>query len=162
MQTNQLVFQFLDTTGTGVGSKNAIGNYASPTDFYIENGNPRGKMAIARLLVYIRDTGTFTAGSYGAASALSNGILVKVEYRDVTQDLTDNIPILTNADWARVCYDADVKSWGAGDAMLGVRWTFEKSGAPVLIGQGEKLIVRVNDNMTDLAEHRFMVQGRYV
>lgn len=125
-----------------------------------------------RMLPFIRDTGAFYASRYGGmGAALTNGISVGVYGTvDGVADtllyrLTDaNHPIQTNADWTAYCYDASYISYGQGDNMLAVRWTFSKSGQPIYLdaSKGQYLAVSVADTMTDLVDHHICVQGHYV
>lgn len=156
------IFQFLDTTGDGTGTTNAAGDYSGGvTNFLI--APPAGDIyAINRMIVQIRDAGTIDAGSYGNNLTLANGILV--QYHDnsgLVTDLTSGIPIETNADWGRVCYDVQEVSFGSGDNYIGIRWTFGKSGAPLVLkgDEGDELRVVLNDDFSELTGHYFMVQG---
>ena len=156
------LYRFLDTNGDGTGTKNANGDYSSAAeDFYIQPGQ-YDKYEIARIIVEVEDTGGMRAERYGTlAAALTNGIKVIHEVSGVEHELTDGIPITTNSAWSRLCYDVDVKGWGAGNDLLTVRWTFEKAGQKLVLRgpDSNKLIVRCNDDMTGLDTHSFMVQG---
>lgn len=162
----RLISRYLDTAGDGSGSKNANGDYSvsglGETIFYIAPESTQ-VFEVARLIVSVYDTATMQAQEYGnLGGALGNGITVRVsDSSGVVNDLTDGVPITINAEWAALCYDADLKSWGSGNELLGVRWTFAKSGEPVrLAGKlGEKLEVVLNDDLTGLISHRFMAQG---
>lgn len=155
--------RYLDFNGDGTGGKNANGNYASAADIlYIQP--PAGyTFHIARMIVEIEDTGVMRAEYYGSTNgALTNGIQVREQDDSGTiNDLTDGVPIKTNAGWGSQCYDVDVKSWGAGNEVLLVRWTFAASGAPIVLdgANNERLEVVLNDDLSGLVEHRFMVQG---
>ncbi len=99
-------------------------------------------------------------GNLGAA--LTNGITVRLQDSGGTVlDLTDGLPVKTNAGWGQLCYDVDLKSWGAGNELLLVRWTFERAGQPLRL-EGEdsgRLEVVLNDDFTGLLAHTFQVQG---
>lgn len=123
-------------------------SYACPADETIE---------LERLLVYIQDTGNFNVASYGNGITLANGL--EIEAAGV--DLLDGQPIKTNADWAALCYDLSYFSFGVGDNAAAVRWTFGKAGAPLILESLETIAVTVNDDMTGLTGHRFMVQGTF-
>jgi len=158
-----LLAQFLSTNGDGTGTVNANVNGAvTPVVFKI-SPPATGSIVITRLIVTIRDNGTFSAEKYGVISELANGVEVG-RLNDTTdaveQDLTSGIPITTNASWGRLCYDVDLKTWGAGDSFLLVRWTFAKHGScPLLISGGPALGISINDDLTTLVEHHFLVQG---
>lgn len=157
-----ILSRYLDTNGNGTGTKNANGDYSGAVEeFYIE-AQAGENLEIARMIVSVEDTGGMQAQEYGnLGSALTNGIEVKVlnEHDTVIMDLTDGIPIKTNAQWGIICYDVDVKSWGAGNSLLLVRWTFAKSGQLIYLEEGQKLVVYLNDDLDGLLFHYFMVQG---
>lgn len=157
------IYRFLDTNGNGTGTKVANGNYSGAVEqFYFESD---GYCQLHRMIVHLEDTTGFQAEEYGnLGSVLTNGISIKVIDSDgvtVLKDLTDGLPIKSNAQWARVCYDVQLYDWGAGNQALGVRWTFEKSGSPISLSEGERLVVELNDDLTGLLDHTFMVQGEY-
>lgn len=155
--------RYLDTNGIGTGTKNANGDYSTVSDiFYIQP--PAGtQYEINRMIVEIEDTAGFQAEEYGnLGAALTNGITVREQNGDGTViDLTDGIPIKTNAGWGALCYDVDLKTWGAGDEVLLVRWTFATAGNPLFLNGDslDRLEVILNDNFTGLVEHYFLVQG---
>lgn len=154
------LFRYLDTNGDGTGTIDATGDYsAAAEDFYFEATEGT---TIHRMIVSVGDTTSMQAQEYGnIGSALANGITVKLynEHGALYEDLTDGQPVTTNSEWGALCYDADVKAWGAGNELLVVRWTFSNSGRPLHLGTSAKLVVQVNDDMTGLLSHRFMIQG---
>lgn len=157
------IYQYLDTNGDDTGEINAVGDYSStPEVFYIQA--PLGKKyELHRLIIAIEDSAGFRAERYGnLTAALTNGIEIKTLNDDgETCDLTDHKPIKTNAQWGMLCYDVDLKTWGAGDELLVARLTFEKAGEPLIIDgdMSGRLEVQLNDDFTGLVEQHFMVQG---
>ena len=156
-----LLARYLDTDGSGTGTKTAIGNYSTPTIFYIQP--PAGTIyRLSRMLPFVEDVGTFDSGSYGNGITLTNGITVRVQDDSGTLlDLTDGLPIKLNTHWARLCYDMAISKFGTGNEYLHARWTFAKSGQMVrLVGNNnERLEVVLNDDFSDLVSQYFMVQG---
>jgi len=156
-----LIYRYLDTNGDGTGTKNAVGDYSTPTDFYI--APPAGTAySIERLIVHIEDNGTLSPDKYGALTALSNGIDVEMlRGAAVLCDFNDGLPITHNGDWGRNSYDWSESSFGAGNNIVQVRLTFSKTGSALYLNGnlGDKLVIRMNDNLTGLVEHYFMVQG---
>ena len=157
---NDAVFRFLDTNGDGTGTTNATGDYSiTPEEVYFEAAV---NCDIHRLIIHIGDTGGIQAQDYGnIAGGLTNGYTVKA--LDASQaeliDLCAGIPILTNGDIGRYCYDVDLKTWGSGDEFIQARWTFSKAGSPLHLPKGYRLSVTLNDDFTGLLQHYFMVQG---
>ena len=165
----RLLSRFLDTNGDGTGTKNANGNYSGAVEeFYIQPAADE-VMQIARLLISIEDTTGMQANEYGdLGSALGNGITIEEERNGtVVTDFTDGVPITTNAEWGTLCYDVDVKSWGQTptNELLVARFTFARSERNVrLEGTSptpDRLVVSLNDTLTGLIRHTFMVQGFY-
>jgi len=160
--TNIIFSRFLDTNGDGTGTKDAVGNYASDTDFYIECPANQ-KYVVSRVLVTISDTGSLAAGEYGNISLTGDeGVSIIIEQRGVENDLTDGIPITSNACWHRIAgVDMVRSSFGSGDDFLSIRYSFFKHGTEVVLNTGDKLIARLNGNLSGLTSHYFTVQGYY-
>ncbi len=153
------IYRYLDTNGDGTGTKSAIGNYASPTDFYFE---AQRVTELHRILISVEDTQGMQAEEYGnLGAALSNGYVIEAKDAsdNVLQDYCDGVAVTTNANLGRICYDLDLKSWGAGNELLLARFTFTRSGNPVILSAGQKLVVTLNDDFTGLLSHYFMLQG---
>ena len=155
-----LISRFLDTNGDGSGTKNANGDYSGaaqafffdPEDNYVN---------LTRMLICVVDTAGFQAEEYGnTGGVLANGIEVKlVDGSTTIVDFTDGLPVKTNSGWATFCHDAQLKEWGAGDELLTIRWTFSKSGRPLELHGDLRLEIVLNDDLTGLLGHYFVVQG---
>lgn len=133
----------------------------NPFRFYIE-AQAGQILRIARLLVHIEDGFGWSAANYGnLGSALTTGITLHTEDANGSQvlNLTNDDPVKSNADWGKFCYDVAYVNFGAGNDFLQARWTFAKSGVPVRLIEGERLVITVNDDMAGLAAHNFVVQG---
>lgn len=162
-------FRYLDATGDGSGNKNFNGDYSLGQEIAYFNGfrNDTNDLSetceVHRMIISYEDTAGMQAEEYGnLAAALTNGIEIKLIDDDGTIiDLTDGIPIKTNAQWGQLCYDVDVKSWGSGNELLVARWTFSKAGGPLTVNPSKnvQLAVYLDDNFTGLLSHYFMVQG---
>ena len=158
--TRPIISQFADTLGTGLGTVEALGNYASITDFWIEP--PDDEMwVISRMMVQVRSGSAMRAERYIPSAALTNGVKL-IHREDSTEyDLTSQSPILTLAEWGSYCFDTRYDSFGAGDVFFSVRWSFNKSGTYLNLdgGNDDRLIVRLNDDFSTLTSHRFIFQG---
>lgn len=160
----EAIFQLLDTVGDGSGIKEAIGDYSSnPTSFRLKHNS--GKVRIIRMIVMVEDTGSFDSGLYGNGVSLTNGIRVYVRNKadEIIQEYT-SFPILTNGDWAGHCHDFNHFTYGSGNEVASIRWTFNKSGQAIFLDffQGDYLEVYLEDDFSDLVKHRFSVQGHYL
>lgn len=154
--------RYLSDDGTRTGNKNANGDYSLAVEEWYLEAAANERLKVARIIVAVEDTFGFSAVEYGnLGSALANGIEIKVvDHNDVVQsDLTDGRPVTDNAHWAEMCYDADVKTWGTGNEVLVVRWTFTKHGDFVILQPGWRLVVYLNDNLSGLVHHYFLAEG---
>jgi hypothetical protein len=143
----------------------AIGDYSSAVTKFTFVPDASRIAELERMVVYIEDVGAPDSGRYGNNIILTNGMKVYVRDADdeIVLDLTPDEPIKTNADWAALCYDVSLLSWGLGNDTVVVRWTFAKSGAPVYLDarDGHYLSLELNDTFTGLVSHRFLIQGIY-
>jgi len=162
--TQNLIFsRYLDTVGDGSGTKSATGDYSAVQGIFRIAPAAGVIYRVTRMIIHIGDTSGFTAAEYGnLGAALGNGVQVRTHNGAATIiDLTDNVPVTTNAEWGNSCYDVDLKTWGAGDESLLVRWTFSKAGQDIrLDGDAtEELQVLLDDDLQGLLDHHFVVQG---
>lgn len=147
-----------------LGNDNVNGDYsgAGLEKFYIAPG-PGEIYRIARMLVIVEDT-AIVANYYGnIIGGLTNGIKLRVEdsLGTVLNDLMDGGAVNSSAEWAEYCFDAEVKAWGPGNEFLTVRWTFTRAGVYIRLSgdNDERLVITVNDDLTGLVDHEFIVQG---
>lgn len=158
------LFRFLDTNGDGTGTKNVIGDYdATPTTFFI-TPPVGGTYHLHRMIIQLEDNAVvWNAEHYGGAqTALVNGFYLEVSSsvpsRDI--DLMDGGVINANGDYGRYCYDVNLTDFGIGNYFFDIRWSFDKSGAPlVLKGGQDTLKIDFTDDFTSLVSHTFVVQG---
>lgn len=157
------VYRYLDTNGDGSGVKSAAADYsASPTRFFIQPAADE-VFFLERMLVYLEDVGSIDGGGWGNGPALTNGLLCDVRdpVNGVTTDYFDASPLKTNASWAQLCYDVRATTFGQGNEFLGARWTFKNSGRPIVLRgtEQESFGITFNDNVSDIVQNTFMVQG---
>ena len=158
--SDRLISRFLDTVGDGSGNKNAsVDGSATPVEFKFDGF---GIIELTRLIVFIRDSGPITAEGYGAivGGSLTNGIDVEV-WKDgsLHVSLFDNIPVKSNADWARTCFDVAVSSFGSGDNYARAQWILTQGSRSLRLASGDQVIIRINDDLSGLKEHYFNLQG---
>jgi hypothetical protein len=152
-------YQHLDTNGDGTGTLNANVNGTTPVEFYIEAAD-NDVLELHRIIIHIADNGSIQPHTYGALAALTNGVKVTVVDADDNVLQGGVITVKANAEWGRVCFDVEIQDRGAGsDGYVNVRWTFAKAGVPLRLRDGEKFVVTIQDDLTGLLEHYFMVQG---
>jgi len=158
------IYQYLDLVGDGSGQTNATDNYAGAVEEFKIVPAATETFVIHRMIISLSDTKTLAADQYGKNITLANGIEVKViDSAGDLFDLTNGVPITTNAEWGHLCYDVNVLNFGTNPANehLVVRWTFDKSGQPLYLrgSKGEYLAVQLHDDLSGLLTHNFLVQG---
>jgi hypothetical protein len=156
-----LLFRILDTNGDGTGNKVANGNYSGAAeDFYIQPAQGE-TFVILHLGVVIHDSGTFGSDDYGAIlSGLTNGVQVLVTDSggSTILDLCDGVNVKTNYEWGRFCDDVQLPTFGGAGVMF-VRCKLFEAGRTIVLKDQERLIVRLNDDLTGLSGHQFSIQG---
>ncbi len=151
--------QLLSTNGDGTGTVDMAANL-SDTDFYIA-GDQGSPIIVHRLLVHLEDTGSIDASGFGNGSALTNGLRIDLESHDgtVLAPLTPET-IKTNGEWGKYCYDVNVLTWGTGPEILLARWTLSKfTPGGVVLDNGARLVVNVNDNLSALNTMHVTAEG---
>lgn len=157
-KTGRWASRFLDTIGDGSGSIEAnVNGSVTPVDFSYTV--PDGHILLVdRLVIWIRDAGTFDANLYGNGLALTNGIVGGATTpEDVFVPRTTQLPVKTNADWPAYAFDFNYIDIGNGDNVAVARYTYEKDGAPLAFPEGTKYTIRVADDLTGLTGHRFRI-----
>ena len=158
----EIITRYLDTNGSGAGTKDASGDYSAAETIFSIQPPPGQAYRIARMIPHVVAGGKLQSDKYGVAIVLTNGITIRTRDDSGTLlNLTDSLPIITNTDWARLCYDLAISNFGTGNEYLHARWTFQKSGQYIrLVGDNnERLEVVLNDDFSDLVEQYFMIQG---
>lgn len=156
----------MSSTGLpGVAATNINGDGSTtPIQYYIEALEGE-KLMVARVIVHIYAAGNIASGEYGDLSALANGIRVfyrrEIDGSFVDLDITDGLPIQKNEDWGRWCYDAKVNAIGVNTPYFQARWTLTRFGTPygIVLNEGERLGVQINDDLTGLNEQTIICQG---
>lgn len=152
----------------GDGTNQVTGNHLAAAAEYSASA-PAGNadvdlLIIQRLVVYIQDATAFRASWYGGIGAgLTNGLGLSINDSEGNKllDLTGGESIKTNGQWGGICFDTHLSEYGAGSESLAVRYTFEKSGSPVVLTNGETLCLEANDDFSGLEAHTFFLQGLY-
>lgn len=162
-----LLFKFMTKENDGV-TVDAIEDYSDAgegkTAFIIK---PKaGEIyRIARLIVSYKDSGSFDSGGYGNGISLINGVegWFRKDGVDLIPAFDPQFPIKKNPDWATICYDTRVDSYGSGEEQLSARFTFLKTGKYMeLVGDnGDEFVLYFNDDFTGLNSQKLIVQGYY-
>jgi len=161
-QNNLLVNRPMTTTGMSAGNRNINPNASleSPIDYFVE-ALPGERLSIARIMIHVVDSGSFDSGSYGNGITVPNGIQVFYRRNNIDIDVTGELPIKTNVDWSRWCYDLALSEFGGGNETLDARWSLNKYGTPygIVLEEGDRLGVRIRDNLSGLVEQTIIAEG---
>lgn len=163
-QGKRLISVLASANGDGTGTSDAIGDYSS-TDLDLRvSPDDLDAFEIHRMIVSVEDVGSFDAGAYGNNITITNGIVVTAMQGATTLYTMTAFPILTNGDWASHCYDVKLSNFGQGNEIMALRWTFDKTGRPVVLdgSRAQFLNINLSDDFTGLVHHRFVVQGFYI
>jgi hypothetical protein len=162
--------QYASLNGLGTGTINLNGNYSAatgtPDEAYIRVPSGKSSFTVTRVIVSVGDTKGMVGAEYGnLGAALSVGIEIKVRSTnasgtDEISDLTAGLPITTNAEWARQCYDMQIHTGTANaNELLTARYTFGKHGAPIHLDADDEIAITLADNLTGLLSHHFLFEG---
>lgn len=150
--------RFLDAVGNGTGQKDLAILHESPTDFYIQP--PAGVNYILHdLTILIQDSGKMYASLYGALAALTTGLTVwikNVSSGATLFDLTDGIPIKTNAAWIAMSDGVGIIDDAANSGVIHLRVDFHNA---IYITSKEKFGVTVDADLSGLESHYLIVHG---
>ncbi len=154
--------RFLTDDGTESGDHKAAGDYSGPPKrFWIETQGEERSLHVASLLFQIQDASVTRSGDYGGMNALGTGLTLDV--RDaawvVKRELIGGLKIKTNGHFMRHTYDVRDVDFGAGREFLLARFSFCVCDHTVVLEQGERLTVTLNDDFSQLDGHTFLAQG---
>lgn len=154
----------MDTVGNGSGTNNANGDYSLAEEQFLLKDSARDSVEIERMIVLIENVGAMDAAKYGNDITLTNGIILNLrDSGDVLLETYTAFPVKTNSEWAGQCHDMVLHTFGIGNEIITVRWTFSKAGQPITVdlGAGEYLEMLLNDDFSGLVKHQFLLQGTY-
>jgi len=110
----------------------------------------------------IRDA-SIRLNRFAGIAALTNGLKIEQHSADgvVLFDFLDGETIKALDDFAPLAGVDAPSVAGTGDDTWMLRWTIAKCGTPLTLQAGEKLVVTVQDDLTDLTEFYLEVQGAW-
>lgn len=124
---------------------------------------PGVRAEIGRALFYLRDAGGFDSGGWGnnGGNPLANGIALRTMSANGTLlfDILDGQFIDSVISLTAWCYDLRRDNFGSGHEAAVARWTFAKSGRPIILYPGERLEVVIRDDLTYLVSQTINIQG---
>lgn len=145
---------------TDIGLHNATGTIVSPDVFKI--APPAGEVwHIGRIIIAIADEVAMDDGKFGGISALTNGVVLRIENGDVKNGSVWR----TNGDMAEDMYDITYTDKApAGENGLRGRWSFNKVGVSFKLDGdlGHFMALICQDTLTGLTEFEVKAQGHTV
>lgn len=158
------VYQIMSTNGDGTGilSQNVLGTSGSPILFFIQPPSDE-KYRLRRMNLHAIDGNWNNASNYGAlTNPLPNGIRIYVrDDSGIIKEYTSDTTIKKTHDWAFLAGVDSVTVGAAGADPLIVRWTFERGASDIILdgSNNERLVIAIEDDLTDITEQVAMVQG---
>lgn len=158
-----LISQFLDTNGNGTGTINANGNYSGAADIFYIQPLSTDVYRISSLTIQIEDSlNSFDTNTYGGATALSNGITLRVVNDSQTVlDVAGGQTINDNAEWLSLAKESQLLQGQSTGEVLRLFIDFDGYGQQIRLdgANNERLELTVNDDLTGLLSHTFFVRG---
>lgn len=159
-----LFLQRMDTVGNATGSDDMnVDGSVTPVPFYIKP-DPGNIIRLARVMLYVQDTGSFDAAAWGNGIVMANGMEVEMQIDGALYSMINGgDTIRTTGDVASVAYDATIVAAGLGDEYMVARWTFTKMGQFMRLDgdKGDFFRVTVNDDLTGINKQHIQAQGYY-
>lgn len=153
------VFKFVVGVGLTQNIQNMNVNATGMTPSVFQYEVPANKVLVARKINFILTDAAFTPIKFGGIAALANGVKVTVtDGSDVELlDFLDTLTIKNNIEFGLLA-GANINIGSALDGMT-VGWTLSDTGHGLILTEGEKIKVSIQDDLTGLTEFRAMVQG---
>lgn len=164
-QHKKPLVEHMTTNGDGTGTQNWIGNYSVTNDtaYYLP---PVGDhVVIHKLDVIITDGGTVNTNTYGALTALTNGIVMQLrDDNGVVEVFADSVK--TNGGWFDLTDDYKDFSLAGGDKHLKFSFYFaeglgEDMNLDNIDSTNPRFEIILRDDFTGLVEHYFIVHGYF-
>lgn len=172
-QNTSLFNRPVSTTGLPSGSTDlAVNGSVTPQNFYIE-ALAGERLSVSRFIMNINTLTDISQQEYGDLVALTNGMQVYFENANgplsgLKVDLLTPLTIKTNEDWGRWCYDSQPIPVGAtGKTQTWqARWTLSKYNPKnpygIVLEEGDKLGIIVNDDISGLSSHTVIAEGTHL
>jgi hypothetical protein len=153
---------YLTQAGDGTGATNANGNYTLATDFYYEATKP---LIVANVDFYISDNAQFEQNGFGSnQNPLTNGL--KFFFKPaggIEKQLFNSQSLRSNQDVIAWAYETSMTTFAGNANTLMASLNFQQVfGTDVLMNVGDRITVRLQDNLTSITEMAFCITGREI
>ena len=163
-QNSLLLNRPLSDTGLPGGNLNINGDGSStPIDYYVE-ALAGERLLVARAIIHILAATDIDAREYGdIGGGLANGIDLFIRRSGISIKVSNDLPIKINEDWGRWDFDSVPIKVGPTNKtpVWQSRWTFTRYGSPwgIVLEEGDRIGIRLNDNLGTLTEQTVIIQG---
>ena len=137
-----------------------VNGSVTPVDFYIAPPSNE-TWYISRWMLQLIDGKGFEITGFGSiGSPLTNGLDAVFESDGVQTSLLDHT-IKSNSDISAIAFDARLDTYGNSSDALHARWSLYKTGQMLRLrgSLNEKLIIKIQDNLTSLERLHIHAQG---
>ena len=152
------IMQLLSINGDGTGTTNAVGNYTTPTPFYIQPAAGI-KLKIGKLLILITDASAMDGITYGGIPAISNGVIIQNTTNGVVTNLNGGTSIKNNSGYAGLTPNLNIKTFVSNNDFLTAEILFDTTAISLNGNNNDKLEVILNDDFAALLNHTFLAIG---
>lgn len=164
---SQFVDQYLTTGGDGSGSEEqTVDGSVTPVEFYITP--PAGQVYLIKFMSWdmICSSSIDSLLTYGNIAPLTNGVIFAVEEvaAAVTiRGLNGTRPIRDNADlFFMGMQGTDIGNRNDANALTGYTDFMQVFGSPLRLTEEERLVCRVQDDLTSIVSQKMLVTGRII
>jgi hypothetical protein len=123
------------------------------------------QVKLAHLLFTLEDDAAFRAERFaGLSSALTNGLQLFVDSGGGSArvlELTDGVPIKSNAGFARLMHEVRYDSYGSGNSFISAHMQFNTiTDEGLVLYEDDRLVVEIDDDLSSVVEFYATVQGQ--
>lgn len=148
----------LDLTGDGTGTKDITGNFSAGADIFFFTPQANKTYLINKITITIRDVGLMNSATFGALTALTNGITFK-HTRNAVDVRTFFTTVKVNGDLSDSCDEYFITELSATEENI-LRASFNFPEPLVLSATAiDKLEYAVNDNFAGILHQFVTVHG---
>lgn len=155
-----LFFTHLTSDGADTGNYDLnVDGSVTPQRFFIKPP-PGAIYRIAKLTLYVQDSGTFDTEKWGNNITMINGIQFTTTRNGVERPILQH-PLKTSGNLAELTYDLLHLTFGTGDEFITARWNLFENGQYFRLDgdNGDEFGMWINDDLTGLNVQHFMAHG---
>lgn len=138
----------------------AIGDYSeNKTEFILQNETHK-YMFISNMKIVIEERGGFKFNKYGNDITLKNGIKAYYTKNDKKHYIFGHERLIkTNKDFLFHNCKVERKDFDSRNKFQTITFNFADN---IILDNDDKIVIELNDNLTKLEDHTFLVDGFYL